>query len=66
MELQFLCIFVIIPRLGQFGDRMSLKVFILTGTFTTSIVFALIGILLNYEAKHNYMFMILQILNGIS
>ena len=63
---QFLCIFEKLSRFGQFGDRMSLRLFILAGTFTTSIVFALIGILLSYEAKHNYMFMLLQIINGMS
>lgn len=52
--------------LGQFGDRMSLKVFILAGTFTASLAFTLIGVMIQIEAKYNYLFLILQIINGIS
>ncbi|CAD8110428.1 unnamed protein product [Paramecium sonneborni] len=52
--------------LGQYGDRMSLKLFILVGTYTTSLIFVLIGVMIQIEVQHNYVFMILQIINGIS
>ncbi|CAD8076255.1 unnamed protein product [Paramecium primaurelia] len=55
-----------ISILGQFGDRMSLKVFILAGTFTSCLVFTLIGVMIQIEVKHNYVYLILQIINGIS
>ncbi|CAK91208.1 unnamed protein product (macronuclear) [Paramecium tetraurelia] len=59
------CYGLAISILGQFGDRMSLKVFILIGTYTSSFVFTLIGVMIYIEAKHNYVFLILQIINGI-
>lgn len=38
---------------------MSLKVFILVGTYTSSLVFTLIGVMIQIDAKHNYVFLIL-------
>jgi len=45
---------------------MSLKWFVLAGTFSTSIIFTSIGLAMHYELYHKYMFLVLQILNGIA
>ncbi|CAD8210544.1 unnamed protein product [Paramecium pentaurelia] len=54
------------PYLGQFGDRMNLRIFILAGTFTTSVIFTIIGVMIQIQDKKNYLYLILQIINGIS
>ncbi|CAD8076330.1 unnamed protein product [Paramecium sonneborni] len=56
----------LIYRIGQLGDRMNLKSFVLIGAFSTSLIFCCIGFFLHYEYKHPYLFMVLQILNGVS
>ncbi|CAD8129579.1 unnamed protein product [Paramecium sonneborni] len=45
-----------ISCLGQYGDRMNLRVFILAGTFTTSIVFKIIGVMIEIQEKKNYFY----------
>ncbi|CAD8160370.1 unnamed protein product [Paramecium pentaurelia] len=55
-----------VSAIGQLGDRMNLKFFVLIGAFSTCLIFCSIGFFLHYEYKHPYLFMILQILNGIS
>ncbi|CAD8088638.1 unnamed protein product [Paramecium primaurelia] len=55
-----------ISCLGQFGDRMNLRIFILAGTFTTSVIFTIIGVMIQIQEKKNYLYLILQIINGIS
>ncbi|CAD8127267.1 unnamed protein product [Paramecium sonneborni] len=57
---------IAISCLGQFGDRMNLRLFILAGTFTTSIIFTIIGVMIQIQEKKNYLYLILQILNGMS
>ncbi|CAK68755.1 unnamed protein product (macronuclear) [Paramecium tetraurelia] len=52
--------------LGQIGDRIGPKLFMLCGTFSTGIVQFMIAALLPVEKHNRWLLLVLQILNGVS
>ncbi|KAM3137181.1 hypothetical protein pb186bvf_010727 [Paramecium bursaria] len=52
--------------LGQVGDKIGPKMFVLIGTFTTSIIIFMICILITQEEKHQWIFLLLMIANGVT